>query len=41
MIGLLLWKDGGVSSVMPIRLGVKFFDTNSNQDRVINVLLEK
>jgi len=41
MIGLLWCKNGGVSSVMPVRLGVKFFGANRNQDRVINVLTEK
>lgn len=33
MIGLLEWKNGGVTSALPVRLGVKFFGTNSNQDK--------
>lgn len=33
MIGLLGWKNGGVTSALPVRLGVKFFGTNSNQDK--------
>lgn len=41
MIGLLRWKNGGVTSALAVRQRVKFFGTNNDQDRVIYVLIEK